>query len=175
MLTGEKGTHHPGVTASTVHQPAGNLTSGLNDEQGAEAFEQLEDGARVAKDVVPDTEGDSLNEAILAEKVFRPGRRLGLEDATEGAFDPARVASINGKLAEGPDEQRGDHHPLGKAEKGMDGPAKARLFGNGDADARVGKVVDKEGQAVGEARVTATDIKGDWYREDNAEKKDGAE
>lgn len=121
------------------------MAGSLNDKQGAESLEQLEDGARVTQEVVPDAEGDGLDDAILAKEPLAPGGRLCLEDAAEGALDPVGAAGVDGKLSQRPNKQRRDDNPLRQAEQVGDGPPEARLFGDGDADARVGKVVDEEG------------------------------
>lgn len=148
----------------------------MNDQQRTEAFEKLEDGTRVTQHAVPGTESDRLDEATLSKDVFVPGSSgLGsLKDAAEGSLDPARAPSVDGELAEGPDEQRGDDDPLRHAQEGADGPSQARLVGQGDADARVEEVVDEEAQAVGEAGVATTDIEGDGDGEDDGKEEDGA-
>lgn len=118
-------TYYPGVATPPVDEPPCDLPSGLDDQQAAEALEQLEDGARVAQAVVPPSEGEVLQHAALAEEPLVPAVGVfgGGPDVTEGPGDPVRGASIDGETAERPDEEARKDDPLEGAEDIGQGPA----------------------------------------------------
>ena len=86
------------------------------------------------------------------------------------------MACIDGKLAESPDEQGRNNNPLREAQQRRDPPPQRGTPRRRQGlDGRVDKVVCEEGEAVGQAAVSAADIKGDWYGEDDGEQEDDAE
>lgn len=170
-------THHPCIASPSVDEPSSNLARGLDNEQRAEALEQLEYRTRVPQHIVPRAKKDGLEQALLAKHPLSPARALGLEDAAERPLHPARAAGIgvDAKLAQRPDEQRRDDEPLRQPQQRHDGPADARRLGRGQADGRVEDVEDGQAQAVGQPAISAADIEGDGDGQDDGEEEDAAE
>ena len=95
---------HPGVaTLAAIDEPAGELACGLDDQQGAEAFAELEYWRGKAQDLVPGADCKGFEQAIGAEKPFRVGMMCFFLFWKERTSYPAAVVvRINGKLAQGP-------------------------------------------------------------------------
>jgi hypothetical protein len=69
--------HHPAIAPLSVHQPSRYLACGLDHEQTAEAFADLEHRGAVPEHIVPCPDSDHLHEAIHAEQPFVHIRVLG--------------------------------------------------------------------------------------------------
>lgn len=168
-------THHPGVTSSSIDEPPRDLAGSLDDEQGAEALEQLEDGAGVSQQAIPTAQHDRLQHAVLAKEPLGPASAPGLEDAAHGPLDPVRGAGVDGKLTERPYQHGGYGDPLQQAKGEENRVSYTRLVGGYDLDGGVEEVEDEEREAVGQPAVTTTDIEGDGDGEYDADEKDRTE
>lgn len=109
-------TYHPAITSTTaIHEPSGDLASGLNDQQAAEALGELKDGGGPSQQTVPITQSDCFHQAIATEDPF-VNRAILRAFSSKGALDPtAVIIRVHGEAVQGPDQQDGNEDPLGRA------------------------------------------------------------
>lgn len=158
-------TYHPSVAPPAVDQPSCNLSGCLDNQQAAEPFEQLEYGAGIAQSLVPSSQRNRLDDSIASKEPVGPAARLGaVRDVGEGAFNPG-AAGIDREAVQSPDEEGGDDDPLRPAHEGGEEPAYARPFRRKELAGAVEDVEEEEGERVGQAGITAADVKGERDRE----------
>lgn len=111
-------TYHPHITPPAIHKISRDLARNLDDQQAAEALEELKDGTRVAEQTIPTTQGKGLYQALLTPKIFTPRARLvPCGDRGEGALNPAGVLRVDREAIQGPYQECGDDDPLGQADQ----------------------------------------------------------
>lgn len=174
----EEEADHPDVAAvRRVDEIARDLAGGLDDEQAAEAFGELEDGRGVSQQFIPAADEEVLHYTFPAEyPISHAGtlmERFG--GVVEGSAHPARVVgTFHAELVQAPDQESGDEERL-QCREGVDGPSSAG-GGGGCCEAQAGEdeVVCGETEAEGEATRSAADVERERDGEDDAGEEGGA-
>lgn len=133
----------------------------------------MEDGARIAQDLVPRTEGDRFDEATIAEDPFGPGGVLSMAQSANSPRYPVGAACIDGEVVQGPDQEGGYDNPLGRLQHLGQGPPHPRVVGCCKLRSAVDEVEAEQRKAVGQAGVASAYIEGDGDGEDDGQEKDG--
>lgn len=162
-------TYHPRITASSINKPPRNLTSGLDHQQAAKPFCELEERRRIRQHLIPSANRQDIIEPSGPKDPLRHTRLLGpLPPKSLRQPIPTRIR-VDRKAIQAPYQQRRNNNPLRNPHDLHQRIPKPRLLGRHDPQRRVRKVEAEQRQRVRQPAVPPADIKGDGDGQDDGE------